>query len=150
MQSASGEFRALLQELYLQDLTLGIYGVYLQSLRDAGGRRILEDYMRMEGERRRRIGEHLERAGVVGSPGPGHFFRAAGALYGRMTSLLGTRVMLRIALSASQRASRRACARLGSPDRPDLLYLGSLRARSEGELADALRQHLIDTRRPRA
>jgi hypothetical protein len=54
--------------------------------------------------------------------------------------------MLRIALSASRRASRRACAHLGPLDRPDLAYLAMLRARSVGELRDALQQHLIDTR----
>ena len=104
----------------------------------------------MEGERRRRIEQHLQKAGVATTAGPGPLFRAAGALYGRLTALLGTRVMLRIALSASRRASRRACARLGAPGPPDLQYLAGLRARSEGELLDALRQHLIDTRRPRA
>ncbi len=57
--------------------------------------------------------------------------------------------MLRIVLSASRRASRRACASLGSSARPDLVYLATLRARNEGDLVDALRQHLIDTR-PRA
>jgi len=149
MQPSIGERRALLQEIYLQDLTSGIYGVYTEALRDPGGRRLLEGYLRAELERRRRIEEHLGRAGFSGAPGPGRLLRAAGRLYGRLTSLLGTRVMLRIVLSASRRASRRACARLGPEDRPDLVYLAMLRARSEGDLRDALQQHLIDTRRRR-
>jgi hypothetical protein len=57
--------------------------------------------------------------------------------------------MLRIALSASRRASRRACALLGDPRNPETVYLATLRARNEGELRDNLRQHLIDTARRR-
>ena len=72
-------------------------------------------------------------------------FAVAGRMYGRLTSVLGTRVMLRIALSASQRASKRACALLGDPADPEMVYLSTLRARNEGTLLDALRQHLIDT-----
>jgi hypothetical protein len=54
--------------------------------------------------------------------------------------------MLRIVLSASARASRRACGSLGGPGEPERIYLATLRARNEGELLDSLRQHLIDTR----
>lgn len=146
MRPTSGECRALLQEIYLQDFTSGIYAVYLKALRDASGRRLLEDYLRAEAERRRRIEDHLRRAGVVAQGLPGRVLRAAGGLYGRLTSLLGSRAMLRITLSASRRASRRACERLGPEDRPDLVYLGMLRAKSVGDLRDALQQHLIDTR----
>jgi demethoxyubiquinone hydroxylase (CLK1/Coq7/Cat5 family) len=146
MPNPSGEFRPLLQELYLQDLTLGVYAVYVRRLRDAVGRRILQEYLRNESERRRRIEEYLARKGVHRPSGPGRLFATAGALYGRVTSLFGTRVMLRIVLSASRRASRRACARLGPVERPEIAYLASLRARSEGDLLDALRQHLIDSR----
>lgn len=146
MQNPSGEFRPLLQELYLQDLTLGVYAVYVRRLRDAAGRAILQEYLRNESERRRRIEEYLARKGVPRPSGPGRLFATAGALYGRVTALLGTRVMLRIVLTASRRASRRACARLGPADRPEIAYLASLRARSEGDLLDALTQHLIDSR----
>ncbi len=148
MPNPSGEFRPLLQELYLQDLTLGVYGIYVRRLRDTAGRAILQEYLRNESERRRRIEEYLSRTGVRRPPGPGRLFAAAGALYGRVTSLLGTRVMLRIVLTASRRASRRACARLGPVERPEIAYLASLRARSEGDLLDALRQHMIDSRPP--
>jgi hypothetical protein len=116
-------------------------------VRDPGGRLILEEYRRMEEERRKRITAHLEKQGVAVPPGPGTWLRRAGAIYGRATSLLGTRVMLRIALSSGERASRRACAAIGPADRPDLIYLATLRAKSAGDLVDSLRQHLIDTRR---
>ena len=53
---------------------------------------------------------------------------------------------MRIALSASGRASRAACAALGAEATPDLVYFATLRARNEGDLLDALRQHLIDSR----
>lgn len=118
-------------------------------MRDDEGRRLLGENLRAEAERRRRIEEHLVRAGGAETPaasaGAGRLFRAAGGLYGRLTSLLGTRAMLRIALSSSRRASRRACARLGPEGRPDLSYLAMLRARNAGDLRDALQQHLIDT-----
>ena len=83
------------------------------------------------------------------APGVRSLFAAAGGLYGRLTSLLGSRVMLRIVLSASRRASRRACALLGDPASPELVYLSTLRARNEGALVDELRQHLIDTAKRR-
>jgi len=146
MRPTSGECRTLLQEIYLQDFTSGIYAFYLKALRDATGRRLLEDYLHAEAERRGRIEDHLGRAGFSVQPLPGRLLRAAGGLYGRLTSLLGSRVMLRIVLSASRRASRRACAHLGPEDRPDLVYLGMLRAKSVGDLYSALQQHLIDTR----
>jgi hypothetical protein len=149
MPGASGEIRALTQELYLQALVLSIYRTYLARLRDEGGRAILEIYLRAEEDRRRRIERHLVRLGAVPGTPLAALFGRAGAVYGRVTSWLGTRVMLRIVLSASRRASRRACASLGSSARPDLVYLATLRARNEGDLLDALRQHLIDTR-PRA
>ena len=150
MPPDAGEFRALLQELYLQELTLAVYGVYIRRLRDQGGRRILEDYLEREAERRRRIGDHLARAGQASGAGPGCLFRSVGTAYGLVTALLGSRVMLRIALSASKRASRRACEGVGPADRPDLVYLGTLRARSEADLRDELQQHLIDTRGARS
>ena len=67
-------------------------------------------------------------------------------MYGRATSWLGTRLTLRIILSASRRAARRACASLGADPRPEMIFLATLRARNEGDLLDAMRQHLIDTR----
>jgi len=150
MRPAKGEWRALLQELYLLDFTSAVYGTYQEAVRDPGGRHIFEDYLRLEAERRRRIEDHLTSAGASLLPLPGLVLRAAGRVYGRLTSLLGTRLMLRIALSASRRASRRACASLGEQARPDLIYLATLRAKSEGELCLALRQRLIDTRTERA
>ncbi len=149
MSEASGTIRALTQEIYLQDLVLSIYRVYAARLRDAGGRAIVEDYLSAEEDRRRRIERYLADHRASAAPLRGIFARAGG-FYGRLTSLLGTRIMLRIVLSASKRASRRACAALGSAPRPDLVYLATLRARNEGDLLDALRQHLIDTRARRA
>ncbi len=137
--------RDLVQEIYLQDLVLSLYGIYADRLHDPEGKRLIENYLRAETDRRRRIERYL---GARGAPIPRAIrwlFAAAGTLYGRFTSLLGTRVMLRIALSASRRASRRACALLGNASDPELVYLSTLRARNEGELLDDLRQHLIDT-----
>jgi len=137
--------RGLLQEIYLQDLVLALYGIYAARLRDPEGRRLIEKYLVAETDRRKRIERYLaSRAGPI-SPAMRSLFAAAGTLYGRLTSHLGTRVMLRIALSASRRASRRACALLGDPSDPEIAYLSTLRARNEGELLDDLRQHLIDT-----
>jgi hypothetical protein len=137
--------RDLLQEIYLQDLVLALYGVYATRLRDPEGKRLIENYLRAETDRRRRIERYLTaRRGPI----PGRvraLFAGTGALYGRLTSLLGTRIMLRIALSASRRASRRACGLLGEPSDPEIAYLSTLRARNEGILLDDLRQHLIDT-----
>ncbi len=146
IRPGAGEIRALTQEIYLQDLVLSIYRVYLERLRDAGGRGILETYVRAEEDRRKRIERHLAGLGTGPAAPLRSLFAWAGSLYGRLTSWLGTRVMLRIVLSASRRASRRACASLGSPARPDLLSLATLRARHEGDLLDDLTQHLIDTR----
>ncbi|HKN46761.1 MAG TPA: hypothetical protein VJ144_02215 [Candidatus Polarisedimenticolia bacterium] len=149
---ARGEIRALTQDIYLQDLVLSIYSVYTGRLRDLEGRAIVEAYVRAEQDRRLRIVRHLEALGAAPAAPVGALFATAGRLYGRITSWLGTRVMLRIVLSASRRASRRACAALGqaAAGRPDLLFLVTVRARNEGDLLDALRQHLIDTRPPRA
>ena len=137
--------RGLLQEIYLQDLVLSLYGIYAPRLRDPEGRRLIENYLRAETDRRRRIERIITaRGGAVPRP-VRSLFSSAGSFYGRLTSLLGTRVMLRIALSASRRASRRACSLLGGPSDPEIVYLSTLRARNEGTLFDDLRQHLIDT-----
>ena len=102
-------------------------------------------YFMASTDRRKRIEKYLSGHGTPASPAVRFLFAAAGNAYGRATAVLGTRVMLRIALSASRRASRQACARLGDPANPELVYLSTLRARNEGELLDALSQHLIDT-----
>jgi len=141
--------RGLIQDLYLQDLVLALYGVYAARLRDPIGTRLIETYLRAERDRRSRIERLLLSRGAPISPGLRFLFAAAGGLYGRLTSRLGSRVMLRIALSASRRASRRACALLGDPASPELVYLSTLRARNEGALVDELRQHLIDTAKRR-
>jgi|SRR5437867_6188629 len=151
MPGPSAESRALLQEIYLQDLVLSLYRVYAATIRDPEGRRHIEDYLLAETDRGRRIERRLSGRGAAASSLVRALFAAAGRSYGRLTSVLGTRVMLRIALSASQRASKRACALLGGDSTdPEMVYLSTLRARNEGELMDALRQHLIDTssRRP--
>jgi hypothetical protein len=147
MAAASGALRALLQEIYLQDLVLALYRVYARRVRDEEGRRLIETYLRSEEDRGRRMEGHLARRGAAPSRPVRALFDAIGDLYGRATSRLGTRVMLRITLSASRRAARRACAALVGAPGPELLYFATLRARHEGDLADALRQHLIDTRR---
>lgn len=146
MPEPAGTVRSLMQEIYLQDLVRSIYGVYLARLRDPGGRAILDLYLKSESERHRRIGDVLLRLAAAPSPRVRSLFSAAGRAYGLVTSLLGTRLMQRIVLSASRRASRNACAALGADPRPDLIYLASLRARNEGDLRDAMMQHLIDTR----
>lgn len=138
--------RVLFQEIYLQDMVLGLYGIYLDRLRDAAGRALLEAYVRAEEDRRRRIERYLGTRGLAAPAGARRLFAAAGRAYGRITSLLGSRVMLRIVLSSSRRAARRACAAIGGEERPDLIFLTTLRARSVGELVDGLTQHLIDTR----
>src|SRR6267143_5462438 len=144
MSGPSAENRGLLQEIYLQDLVLSLYCVYTERLQDTGGRRLLENYLRAEIDRRERIERCLSVRDVEASPLMRSLFSGAGRLYGRLTSVLGTRIMLRIALSASTRASKRACSLLGVPSNPELVYLSALRARNEGELLDGLRQHLID------
>jgi hypothetical protein len=150
MIRGADEARALTQEIYLQELVSAIYRRYAARLRDEAGRRILLDYLKAEGERRLRIERHLQGVGLVVAPPVRSLFRWIGGLYGGVTSLLGTRIMLRIVLSASGRASRRACAALGPDDRPDLVYLATLKARNEGDLVGAMRQHLIDTRSRRS
>jgi len=143
------EMRGLIQEIYLLDLVLALYGVYAARLRDPDGTRVMETYLRAERDRRNRIERFLLARGAPIASGVRSLFAAAGGLYGRLTSLLGGRVMLRIALSASRRACRRACALLGDPTSPELVYLSTLRARNEGALLDDLRQHLIDTAKRR-
>src|SRR6266705_1165464 len=149
MSGASAGTLGLFQDIYLQDLVLSLYGVYADRLLDPEGKRLIEKYLRAETDRRRRIERYLAARGATMPRGVRSLFTAAGTLYGRLTSLLGTRVMLRIALSASRRASRRACALLGDPTSPELVYLSTLRARNEGALLDDLRQHLIDTAKRR-
>jgi hypothetical protein len=144
---SSGEIRDLLQEIYLQALVLSLYRVYVTRLRDAGGTRLIEAYVRAEEDRNRRLERHLLGRGVVPAVAIRRTFALAGDLYGRVTSRLGTRVMLRIALSASRRAARRACSLLGAFPQPELRLLATLRARNEGDLVDSLSQHLIDTAR---
>ncbi len=144
-----GALRAFLQEIYLQDLVLALYGVYAARLADPEGRRLVQVYLRSEEDRRGRVERRLAASGVVPAAPLRHFFTAVGKLYGRITSCLGTRVMLRIVLSASRRASRSACVSLSAAADPDLRLLATLRARNEGDLLGALRQHLIDTRAPR-
>jgi hypothetical protein len=138
--------RLLAREIHLQDLTLALYGVYLPRIRDAGGRAILETYVRAEEDRRRRIERYLEARGGLPPPSVRGLFAAAGRLYGRVTSRLGTRVMLRIALSAAGRAARRACAAAAGQPTPELQFLATLRAKNEEDLLLEMRQHLIDTR----
>ena len=145
MSGPGGENRGLLQEIYLQDLVLSLYRVYAGRLRDAEGRRLIEDYLRAEFDRGQRIERRLAGRHVMLSSVTRALFSATGRLYGIITSIFGTRIMLRITLSASQRASRRACALLDNLADPEIMYLSTLRARNEGELLDALRQHLIDT-----
>ena len=138
--------REIGREIYLQDLALAIYGVYLERLDDPGGRACLAAYLAAEAERRRRLEEALARAGHRPAGAIRRLFTAAGHAYGSVTSRFGSRIMLRIALSAGERASRRACDGLSAASTPEQQYLASLRARNEGDLVDALRQHLIDTR----
>ena len=149
MNGIGAEIRGLIQEIYLQDLVLALYGVYVVRLRDPEGTRAIETYLRAEHDRRGRIERFLLARGAPIPAGLRSLFAAAGGLYGRLTSVLGSRVMLRIALSASRRASRRACALLGDPSSPEIVYLSTLRARNEGALLDDLRQHLIDTAKRR-
>lgn len=139
--------RALMREIYLQELTLSIYRIYLPRLRDAQAAAILEAYLTGERFRASQIELYLGRKGLEPASFVRFLFRSFGRIYGRITVLLGTRLVLRIILSASKRASRGACASLGSEESPpDLVYLNTLRARNEGDLLDNLRQHLIDTR----
>ena len=138
--------RALMQEIYLQELALSVYRIYLPRLRDANACAILETYLKGERFRASQIERYLGRQGLEPASFIRFLFRGIGRLYGRITALLGTRLMLRIILSASKRASRGARADLGNEAPPDLVYLNTLRARNEGDLLDNLRQHLINTR----
>lgn len=140
------EVRGLFQDIYLQDLVRAIYRQYAARLRDPEGRRILEAYLRGDEDRGRRIEGYLLARGLAPAPPVRRTFAVLGRIYGRLTSLLGTRVMMRIALSSGERAARRACHALGDHPKPDVLFLATLRVRNEGDLVDALRQHLIDTR----
>ncbi len=153
MAAASITHRALLQDTYLQDLVLSIYRVYTRRMTDGAAREILEAYLKAEAYRGRliadRIAAGVEAGGASAAAPLRALFAGAGRVYGMATSLLGTRRMLRIILSASERASRRACAAVGAPAPPEAQFLATLKARNEGELADTLRQHLIDTRRRR-
>lgn len=145
-----GVIRGLFQEIYLQDLVLAIYRRYAARLRDPVAQRLLQAYILGGEDRGRRIERYLEGRGVAPAAAARRLFAAAGRFYGSVTALLGTRIMMRIALSSSERAARRACEALGDVPGPDLLYLMTLRVRHEGDLVDGLRQHLIDTRpRPR-
>jgi hypothetical protein len=147
--TAGATLRDLAQDIYLQDLVLSMYRVYVARLRDAEGRRLLETYIRQEEDRGRRLARHLIGRGGSATPTLRASFAAAGRLYGRVTSWLGTRVMLRIVLSASRKASRRACALADAAmqDAPsEQQYFASIRARNESDLRDDLTQHLIDTR----
>ena len=146
MARASLASRALLREIYLQDLVLSIYRVYAERIDDPEGRAILETYLRGEAYRGRRIADLLAAGGVTAPAAVRALFSAVGRLYGRATSWLGTRIMVRIIMSASQRAARRACAAVGAAAPPEAQYLATLKARNEGDLADSLRQRLIDTR----
>ncbi len=139
------EIRRFLQDVYLQEMVLSLYGVYAGRLRDPRGRRPIEKYLFAEHDRQRRVERYLSVRGAAASSAVRRLFAVAGNAYGRATSVLGTRIMLRIVLSASRRASSRACARLGDFPDPELVYLSTLRARNEGDLLDALSQHLIDT-----
>lgn len=137
--------RPLLQDVYLQDLVEGLYSVYVMRLRDGRAREIIAAYLRAESDRRLRLTRFLEDRGVRPGARVRRLFAGAGSLYGRATAWLGTRVMLRIAVSSSRRASRGACAALGRAAIPDLLYFASLRARNVGDLLQDLEQRLIDT-----
>ncbi len=137
--------RPLLQDVYLQDLVEGLYGVYVQRLRDDPAREILVAYLRAESDRRLRITRFLEAHGIRPGIRVRRLFAGAGGLYGRATAWLGTRVMLRIAASSTRRASRGACAALGRAATPDLLYFASLRTRNVSDLLQDLDQRLIDT-----
>src|SRR5262245_55601903 len=122
MERTEAETRGLFQEICLQDLVLSVYGSYAKRLRDPEGRRLIEQYLQSETDRRARIERYLSNRGATLSPSVRSLFAAAGKAYGRLTSLLGTRFMLRAALSSSRRASRRACGLLGAASSPEILY----------------------------
>jgi len=148
-----GGTRERVQEIYLLDLVLSMYRVFTRRISDPAGRAILEAYLCAEEDRAHRL-ERIVRGRSANVPaGMRSMFRTAGRWYGRLAALLGTRVMLRIVLSAGRRAARRACALADAAARessPETQYLATLRARNEGDLVDALTQHLIDSRPRRA
>ncbi|MEE9291387.1 MAG: hypothetical protein V3U83_00515 [Acidobacteriota bacterium] len=149
MSGRSGQLAEHQQEIYLQELVLAIYGIYMKRLDDDEARRIIGHYLNYEEDRRRRTEDHLARHGSVVSTPLRRAFAVAGRLYGRVSSWFGTRIMLRIVLSASRSASRRACVLADSAmrgEQPELQFLATLRARNEGDLLGDLRQHLINTR----
>src|SRR5262249_32097298 len=108
MNGVGAEIRGLCQEIYLQDLVLSLYGVYAPRLRDPEGKRLIESYLQAEIHRQKRLERYLAARGASLSPAIRALFVAAGSAYGRLTSHLGTRVMLRMTLSSSRRAARRA------------------------------------------
>lgn len=138
--------RALMQEVYLQDLALSVYRIYLPRLRDAQACAILRTYLKGEEFRAAQIEHYLRRQGLEPAAVVRLLFRGVGRLYGCLTALLGTRLMLRIVLSASCRAARGACEKLDRQGPPEVVFLNTLRARNEGDLVGSMRQHLIDTR----
>lgn len=149
MSGRRGQLREHQQEIYLQEFVLAIYSVYMKRLDDDGARRIIGHYLKYEEERRRRTEDHLARHGSIVSAPLRRAFSSSGRLYGRITSWFGARIMLRVVLSASRSASRRACVLVDSAMRgegAESQYLATLRARNEGDLLGDLRQHLINTR----
>src|SRR5262249_15745971 len=145
MNGVGAEIRGLCQEIYLQDLVLSLYGVYAPRLRDPEGKRLIESYLQAEIHRQKRLERYLAPRRASPAPAIGAVVVAAGSAYGRLPRDLGTRVMLRMTLSSSRRAARRACGLLGAAADPELVNLSALRARNEGELSDDLCQHLIET-----
>jgi hypothetical protein len=137
--------RALMREIYLQDLALSVYRIYLPRLRDANACAILTNYLEGEKFRAAQIEHYLRRQGLEPAAVIRGLFRGIGRIYGRVTALLGTRLILRIILSVSVKATRGACASLAAEESPEIVFLNTLRARNEGDLLDALRQHMIDT-----
>src|SRR2546425_10934414 len=107
MPGPSAENRGLLQEIYLQDLVLSLYRVYAERLQDPEGRRLIEDYLRAETDRRRGLERCLSARHVVAPSVARALFSGAGRLYGRLPSRPATPIMLRSALSATERPPKR-------------------------------------------
>jgi hypothetical protein len=137
--------RPLLQEVYLLDLVEGLYGVYVDRIGDDPARGMIAGFLAAEADRRLRMLRFLEDRGLRPAAGLRRLFVFAGRSYGRVSSWLGDRVMLRIAASSIGRAGRAACAALDRAVAPDLVYFASLRARHAGDLRQDLEQRLIDT-----